>query len=84
MIFLLIYSARKRAPWLRWLGGIPTWFEIHMVLGIVGPLFILFHRNFHLGATNSNVALICMLLVSGSGVIGRYQYAQLHAHVDGN
>ena len=84
MIFLLIYSARKRAPWLRWLGGIPAWFEIHMVLGILGPLLILFHCNFHLGATNSNVALISMLLVSGSGVIGRYIYTRLHAHMDGN
>ncbi len=84
MIVLLIYSARKRAPWLRWLGGIPAWFEIHMVLGIVGPLLILFHCNFHLGASNSNVALICMLLVSGSGIIGRYIYTRLHAHMDGN
>ena len=70
--------------WLRWLGGIPAWFEIHMVLGIVGPLLVLFHANFHLGATNSNVALICMLVVAGSGVIGRYIYTRMHAHLDGN
>ncbi len=84
MVFLLLYSARKRARWLRWLGGIPTWFEIHMVLGIVGPILVLFHSNFHLGATNSNVALISMLLVSGSGVIGRYIYTRLHAKMDGH
>jgi hypothetical protein len=83
MILLLIYSARKRLPWLRWLGGIPAWFEFHMVLGIVGPILVLFHANFSLGATNSNVALICMLLVAGSGVIGRYIYTRLHARLDG-
>jgi hypothetical protein len=84
MALLLIYSARKRASWLRWLGGIPTWFEIHMVLGIVGPILVLFHANFHLGASNSNVALICMLLVAGSGVVGRYIYTRLHAHMGGH
>jgi hypothetical protein len=84
MVLLLIYSARKRAPWLGWMGGIPAWFQIHMVLGILGPLLILFHANFSLGATNSNVALICMLLVAGSGVVGRYIYTRLHAHMDGH
>ena len=84
MLLLLIYSARKRVAWLRWIGGIPAWFRIHMVLGIVGPLLILFHSNFRLGATNSNVALISMLLVAGSGVVGRYIYTRLHAHLDGH
>lgn len=83
MLLLLVYSARKRFSWLRWLGGIPAWFEFHMVLGIVGPILVLFHCNFSLGATNSNVALICMLLVAGSGVIGRYIYTRLHARLDG-
>jgi hypothetical protein len=84
MLLLLIYSARKRASWLRWMGGIPLWFEIHMMLGVVGPILILFHSNFKLGATNSNVALICMLLVAGSGVVGRYIYTRLHARMDGH
>jgi hypothetical protein len=84
MVLLLIYSARKRAAWLRWMGGIPTWFEIHMVLGVAGPILVLFHANFRLGASNSNVALICMLLVAGSGVVGRYIYTRLHAHMGGH
>jgi hypothetical protein len=84
MLLLLLYSARKRFGWLRWMGSIPAWFDFHMVLGVVGPLLVLFHSNFSLGATNSNVALICMLLVAGSGVIGRYIYTRLHAHMDGH
>ncbi len=84
MLFLLLYSARKRAFWLRWMGGIPAWFQIHMVLGVIGPLLVLFHSNFHLGATNSNVALICMLLVAGSGVVGRYIYTRMHSKMDGS
>lgn len=84
MVLLLIYSVRKRVAWLHWIGGIPAWFQCHMVLGIVGPVLILFHANFRLGASNSNVALICMLLVAGSGVVGRYIYTRLHAHMDGH
>jgi hypothetical protein len=84
MLLLLGYSARKRAPWLAWLGGIPAWFEFHMVLGVIGPILVLFHSNFSLGATNSNVALICMLLVATSGVVGRYIYTRLHASLDGH
>jgi len=83
MLLLLLYSARKRARWLRWMGGIPQWFRFHMMLGVVGPLLVLFHANFSLGATNSNVALFSMLLVAGSGVIGRYIYTRLHARLDG-
>jgi len=84
MLLLLVYSARKRVSWLRWMGGIPEWFQFHMTLGVVGPLLILFHSNFRLGATNSNVALVCMLVVAGSGVIGRYIYTRLHARMDGH
>jgi hypothetical protein len=84
MILLLIYSARKRIAWLRWIGSVPAWFEIHMTLGVIGPVLVLFHANFSLGATNSNVALFCMLLVSGSGVAGRYMYTRLHAHLEGH
>lgn len=84
MVLLLVYSARKRFSWLRWLGGIPAWFEFHMVLGVVGPILVLFHANFSLGATNSNVALFSMLLVAGSGVVGRYIYTRLHAHLEGH
>jgi hypothetical protein len=83
MILLLMYSARKRVSWLRWMGGIPAWFEFHMVLGVVGPVLVLFHANFRLGATNSNVALISMLLVAGSGVVGRYIYTRLHEKMGG-
>ncbi len=78
MIALLIYPLRKRIPALAVIGSVRVWFRTHMVLGIVGPLAILYHSNFSLGATNSNVALFCMLTVSGSGLFGRYLYARIH------
>jgi hypothetical protein len=84
MLLLLLYSARKRIRWLKWMGSVPAWFEVHMALGVLGPILVLFHSNFSLGATNSNVALFCMLAVAGSGVVGRYIYTRLHADLEGH
>jgi hypothetical protein len=78
MLILCIYPARKRIPGLRALGSVKGWFRFHMVLGVLGPLLVLYHSNFSLGATNSNVALFCMLIVAGSGLFGVYFYAQIH------
>ena len=78
MLALLIYPARKRLPGLTRIGSARAWFQIHMVLGVVGPLCILYHSNYHLGAANSNVALISMLIVAGSGFVGRYLYERIH------
>lgn len=78
MLILLLYPLRKRIRALRILGGTQQWFRMHMILGILGPVLVLFHSNFHLGSFNSRVALYCMLLVAGSGVIGRHIYAHIH------
>ena len=78
MLVVLVYALRKRWRWLEFLGSTPGWFNFHMVLGIAGPLCILYHANFSTGATNSNVALFSMLAVAGSGVIGRYIYGHIH------
>ncbi|MBI3782240.1 MAG: hypothetical protein HY270_02445 [Deltaproteobacteria bacterium] len=72
-----VYSAQKRIAFLRRLGGVSQSFRIHMVLGVLGPIFVLFHSNFHFGAPNSNVALISMLVVAASGVAGRYIYTHI-------
>ena len=68
---------------MRVFGSIPYWFRIHMVLGIIGPVLILFHANFKFGSTNSNIALISMLLVAGSGIVGRYLYGKIHVGLFG-
>jgi hypothetical protein len=83
MLLLFLYSARKRYHWLSFLGTISRWFRFHMALGILGPICILYHADFGLGATNSNVALFSMLAVAGSGIVGRYIYAHIHRGVYG-
>ncbi len=90
LLFQLAYPLRKRWSGARRLGSTPQWFRLHMVLGLLGPLLILAHSNFSLGATNSNIALLAMLTVVMSGLIGRYligktrrSISQSRAELDG-
>lgn len=78
MLMLLLYPLRKRAKFMARFGSLPAWFSTHMMLGVIGPVLILYHANFSLGATNSNVALFSMLFVAISGVVGRYIYGRIH------
>ena len=78
MLLVILYPVSKRVSWLARLVPVRHWFAIHMLFGIVGPVMILFHSNFHLGSTNSTIALTSMLLVAGSGLIGRYIYTHIH------
>jgi len=78
MLLLLLYPLRKHWKHAKnWLH-ISHWFRMHMILGIIGPVLILFHSNFHLGSLNSRIALFSMLLVSSSGLVGRYAYRKIH------
>lgn len=78
MTLLLAYSLRKRIRGLRHAGRVSSWFQIHMMLGLAGPVLILYHCNFRLGSQNSNVALLCALVVASSGVVGRLIYTRIH------
>lgn len=75
---LLTYPLRKRLKLMRNWGSTATWFHFHMLLGIVAPAMILAHCGFKLGSLNSSIALISMLIVAASGVIGRVIYTRIH------
>ena len=78
MLMLLLYPLRKHAGWMRRLGHVKHWFRMHMMVGVVGPVLILYHCNFQLGSMNGNIALFSMLLVAASGLIGRHLYSRIH------
>lgn len=78
MLLLLFYPAGKKSSLLRRLGLVRHWFKIHMILGLVGPLLVLYHCNFSVDAINSTVALYSMVAVAVSGIIGRYFYTRIH------
>lgn len=78
MLTLLLYSLRKHIRFMHNWGATRHWFRLHMFLGIAGPTLILFHSTFRAGSVNATVALSCMILVAGSGVIGRFIYRKIH------
>lgn len=78
ILTLLLYPLRKRIKFLKILGPVKNWFRTHMLLGVVGPVAILYHANFAMGSVNSTAALIAMLMVAGSGLVGRFLYAKVH------
>jgi len=78
LLLQFVYPMRKRIKALRFLGSIRLVFRAHIAQGLLAPLIILYHSNFELGATNSNVALFTMLVVAISGLIGRYLYSRVY------
>jgi len=78
MLALIIYPLRKRYRFMEPFGSVKTMFQTHMIMGVLGPVCILFHANFQLGSLNSNVALFSMIVVASSGLVGRYMYKRIH------
>lgn len=78
LLTLLLYPLRKRVRFLKNVGILPVWFKWHMIFGILAPVLILFHSTFYIGSINAAMALFSMLLVSGSGIFGRFFYTKIH------
>ena len=78
MLLLLLYPLRKRLRSMRRWLHIRHWFRIHMIFGILGPVLVVLHSGFRMGSTNGSVALISMLIVAISGLMGRYFYTKIH------
>jgi hypothetical protein len=83
MLLLFVYPLRKHVRALHNWGATKYWFIVHMVLGLGGPFLILVHSQFHIGSINAGVAMFCMLIVAGSGVIGRFLYVEIHHGLTG-
>jgi len=78
MALLLLYPLRKRVGILRRAGELRHWFKLHMFLGITGPVLVIYHSTLKVGSLNAAVAFYSMLIVAGSGIIGRFIYTKIH------
>lgn len=83
MALLLLYPLPKRVRRLRNWRPMKYWFAIHMVCGIAGPLLVMFHSTFRMRSLNATVAMISMILVAVSGLVGRFIYRRIHQGMDG-
>ncbi|MBZ0114251.1 MAG: hypothetical protein K8J08_17445 [Thermoanaerobaculia bacterium] len=76
MIVMLLYSLRKRFRPLRHLGPIGVWLDYHILLGVLGPLFVLLHSSFKVGGLVA-LSFWSMVAVALSGILGRFIYRQI-------
>jgi hypothetical protein len=76
MIVLLAYSVRKRVHALRRWGALSRWLDVHIYLGVVGPLLVILHSSFKVHGLVA-LSFWSMIAVAASGVLGRYLYLQI-------
>lgn len=76
MLLMLLYSVRKRVGALRRLGPLSRWLDIHIFLGVFGPLLVVLHSSFKVQGLVA-LSFWSMIVVASSGVLGRYLYLQI-------
>lgn len=83
MLALFSYPLRKYLRFMHRWGKVKWWFWVHMALGIGGPVLILLHSTFRIGSLNAAVALVSMIVVALSGVVGRFLHVRVHRGLRG-
>jgi hypothetical protein len=83
MLLVFLYPVRKYVRPMFGLGSVRWWLWAHLVFGLAGPWLILVHSQFRFGSMNAGVALICMIVVVLSGIVGRFLYVHIHAGLNG-
>lgn len=75
VIGVIIYSSRKRIPFLQRRGPMRTWLNVHIYLCLVGPLLVSFHTALKLHGV-AVYSYWSMMIVASSGIFGRWLYQQ--------
>ena len=76
LVLMLAYSLRKRVAALRRLGALSRWLDVHIFLGVFGPLLVVLHSGFKVQGLVA-LSFWSMIVVASSGVLGRYLYLQI-------
>ncbi len=83
MLFMLLYSVRKRTRFFGEWGSLSRWLDIHIYFGIMGPLLIILHTSFKVQGLVA-VSFWSMIAVASSGILGRYLYLQIPRNREGD
>lgn len=78
MVLSMAYLLQRRFGWFHKTATNQFWLDVHIMTGIVGPLFILLHSALRL-TTWVSIPFWSMAAVVISGVIGRYLYTLVPA-----
>jgi hypothetical protein len=79
-VMVYLYPLRKYWPALGRIGKTKNWFDFHVLLGLMTPLVITFHSAFR-DHGFAGMAYWTMIALVGSGIIGRYFYAQIPRNI---
>jgi len=76
-LFLWIYPLRKwLGPRFGFLGALGRWLDVHIVVGLLVPVLAAFHASWRFQGL-IGLGFAAMLLVSLSGIVGRYLYQRI-------
>ncbi len=82
LVGVLLYSSRKRLGFLQRRGPMRTWLNVHIYLCLVGPVLVSFHTALKLRGLGV-YSYWSMMIVAGSGIVGRWLYQQFPRTIRG-
>ena len=75
-LFMWLYPLRRGIRWLAWTGPLGAWMRIHAVAGLALPVLVAVHAGWRFDGL-IGLGYWSMLLVSLSGLVGRYLYVRI-------
>jgi hypothetical protein len=75
-LFMWLYPLRRKFRWLAWTGTLGDWIRIHAVVGLALPILVAVHAGWRFSGL-IGLGYWSMLLVSLSGMVGRYLYGRI-------
>ena len=80
ILCVVLYILRKKIEKLECLGPLSLWLEIHIFLGIMGPIFIIFHSALKFNGIIS-FGFWLMLIAVFSGIFGRVLFGHWFGNI---
>lgn len=77
MLSNFLYPLRKRWKRLKGLSSINRWLSFHVFVGLLSPTVIAFHAAFQSNNFVATATSVCLAVVVGTGLVGRWAYGLL-------
>ena len=75
-LFMWLYPLRRSIRWLAWTGALGAWMRVHTVFGLALPVLVAVHAGWRFDGL-IGLGYWSMVLVSLSGIVGRYLYVRI-------
>ena len=75
-LFMWLYPMRRSFRWLAWTGPLGSWMRVHTVAGLALPILVAVHAGWRFDGL-IGLGYWSLVLVSLSGLVGRYLYVRI-------